>query len=149
MAQRSNRLLPTVLASLSLALLAACSHHPIRFSEATPVSQANRYQAYAAYADPTPGTAHMLVARDPGMGDSPISAVLSVNGTPVARFWTRQKIDLYLPPATYKLTVEAGFSGFGEPETISATVEGDKTYGYRIQNRRDGGFTLAPAQTID
>ena len=135
--------------ALAATLLAACAQQPIPFSGAEPVSTANRFQGFQTYAQPSPGAAHVFIVRDPGVGDSPISAVLFINGIQIARFWTRQKIELYMPPAQYLMVIESGFSGFGEPEPIKVTFESGKTYGFRIKNERSGGFVLKPAERID
>ena len=151
MEARLRRTLPTRFAAILPAalLLAACAQQPIPFSSAEPVSTANHFQGFQTYAQPSPGAAHVLIVRDPGVGDSPISAVLFINGIQIARFWTRQKIELYMPPAQYLMVIESGFSGFGEPEPLKVSLESGKIYGFRIKNERDGGFVLKPADRIN
>src|SRR5512132_3341036 len=87
---------------LTAALLAGCGT-----SQSRAIRPDRLLSGYSALAQPSPAKARVVVIRDAGALGSAGPASLIVDGAPVARMWTGERIEFYLASGNHILAVGA------------------------------------------
>ncbi len=132
-----------VIGPLALAtLLIACATAPVAYKTATPVSETNLLEGYSIYAEPKPGYSRVIVVRDSGMLGAASPAKLSIDGVAIAKFWSRERLELYLPPSTYIFGVEPSPRLMGAFVETTYEIKPGKSYGFRISLDGSGSFSF-------
>ena len=121
-------------------LLASCATAPVRYATATPVSQSNLLEGYNNYAKPSDGYSRVIVVRDSGMLGAALPAKLSIDGVAIAELWSSERIELYLPPATYIFGVEPSPRLGGALVETTYEIKPGKSYAFRISLDYGGSF---------
>lgn len=136
--------LPLILAGL----LAGCATSPVTFTAAMPVSAKNLLECHEKYSRPIPESVRIVIVRDSGMLGAAVPAKLSIDGCPVAKLWSSERLELFLVPGDYIFAVEPS------PRLGGALVEKDvritegKSYSFRISLDGSGSFSLQPSTHI-
>lgn len=129
-------------------ILSACATTPVPYATATPVTKSNFLEGYAQFTKPSPGTSRVVVVRDSGMLGAASPAKLSIDGVPVAKLWSSERLELFLPPATYIFGVEPAPRLMGALVETTYEIKSDKSYGFRIALDSSGVFSIQQSTQI-
>src|SRR5437763_14753853 len=86
-------------------LLAGCATSPVKVSESRQIPPGRQLSGYSALAQPSPAKAKVVVIRDAGMLGAGAPARLSVDGAPVARLWSGERVQFYLSSGDHIFSV--------------------------------------------
>jgi hypothetical protein len=135
----------------ALFMLAGCSTDPVAFSKAKEVKPDNLREAYAKYSQPKEGSARVIVVRDSGVLGSGGRALLTVDGEPIAEFWSGERLELFLPPNNYIFGVQGklGAISAGPLTEVTGTIKPNRTNAFRISvTYGDSAFKFQPTTQI-
>jgi chorismate-pyruvate lyase len=90
---------------LTAALLSACATSPVTVSQSRAISPDRLLSGYSALAEPSPAKARVVVIRDEGMLGVAARAALIVDGVPVAKVWSGERVEFYLASGDHILAV--------------------------------------------
>jgi opacity protein-like surface antigen len=120
------------IAIIAATLLTACATSPMAYNAATPVAPSNLLDGYTNYTIQREGYSRVIVVRDSGMHGAGLMAKLTIDGVGIAKFWSGQRLELFLQPAVYVFGIQASPSlGHALVETTYDIKQG-KGYGFRI-----------------
>jgi hypothetical protein len=133
---------------LTAALLAGCSTSPVTVLQSRAIRPDRLLSGYSALAQPSPAKARVVVIRDAGALGSAGPASLIVDGAPVARMWTGERVEFYLASGNHILAVGAWstYSGRGVAENSFSFAPGRTSY-FRISDTT-GVFFIQPSAQI-
>ncbi|MBN1665169.1 MAG: hypothetical protein JW943_16355 [Deltaproteobacteria bacterium] len=127
---------------IAATLLTACATAPVRYAAATPVSQSNLLEGYGNYSKPSVGYSRVIVVRDSGMLGAASPAKLSIDGVAIAKLWSSERLELYLPPSTYIFAVEPSPRLMGALVETTYEIKPGKSYGFRISIDAGSAFSF-------
>lgn len=134
-----------VFVSAVLLTLSGCATTPVSYREATPVKQSNLLAGYQKFSQQKEGWLRVIVVRDSGLPGAVQPVLLSVDGTAVAKFWSGESLELFVPPDSYIFGIETPLSG---PRTeFTVLIKPGKTYAFRI-SLASNGFILQPSTQL-
>ena len=129
-------------------LVSACATSPVAFTAASPVAPSNLLEGYAAYARETTRTVRVIVVRDSGMLGAAASVKLSIDGKEVAKLWSSQRLELFLPPSAYIFSVEPSPRLGGALVERDVLISPNGKYAFRISLDGSGSFSLQPSTQL-
>lgn len=135
----------TLIAAL---FLSACATAPVPYTTATPVAKSNLLEGYSQFSEPSIGASHVVVVRDSGMLGAALPAKLSIDGVPVAKLWSSERLELFLPPATYIFGVEPSPRLGGALVETTYEIKREKSYGFRIALDFGGAFSFQQSTQV-
>lgn len=131
---------------LAALILTGCATSPVPYAAAAPVAESNLLDGYGQFSQPNEGRVRVIVVRDSGVGSPALPAKLSIDGVSVAKFWSSERLELYLPPTTYIFGVESSICfGCALVET-AVDIKPGKTYAFRISFRDSAFYFQQSAQ---
>src|SRR5262249_39983880 len=128
-------------------LVTGCATSPVTVSESHTVPPARLLTGYSALAQLSPSRAAVTVIRDAGLYGSGEPARPSVDGSPVARLWSRERVEFYVSPGDHIFAVVP------EPQFLAGLVErsysfvAGRHYYFRI-SISESGFTIQPSTQL-
>lgn len=127
---------------VSLLFVAGCATSPVPYRDASPVANSNLLEGYRTYAQAREGAVRVIVVRDSGMLGAALPAKLSIDGTPVAKLWSSQRLELFLAPNTYIFAVEPSPRMGGALVEREIQISKGRFYAFRISLVGGGSFSL-------
>ena len=133
---------------IAVLLFCGCATSPVKVSEARQVPPSRLLAGYSTVARPGANTAKVVVVRDSGFLGSAAPAKLTIDGSPVARLWSGERIQFY---------VSAGDHVFGarpDPQVMGALTENSfsftpgRTYYFRI-SISESSFRIQPSAQLE
>lgn len=139
----------SIMLIISICALPGCATSPVPFQKATPVSESNFLEGYVAFSQPVTGSVRVIVVRDSGMLGAAVPAKLSVNGHGVAKLWSSQRIELFMPPAVYIFSVEPSPRLGGALVERDISIAEENPHAFRIALDGGGAFSLQASTQLE
>ena len=134
---------------LVILLLGGCATGPTLYSEAAPVSASNILDGYQKFSQPKEGFIRVIIVRDTGMLGAASPAKLSIDGEAVAKFWSGERLELFLPPDTYVFALEPSPRLLGSVAEHEVVIKAGKPTAFRIALDLKGTFSLQRSTLLE
>ncbi len=129
-------------------ILTSCATSPVSVSESHQVSADRLLSGYPALAQPSPNKAKVIVIRDAGMLGAGAPAKLAVDGAPVARLWSGNRVDFYVTSGEHIFSVRPDPQMMGALTENSFSFTPGRTYHFRI-SISESSFRIQPSTQLE
>ncbi len=133
---------------LAAALLPACATSPVKVSESRQIPLGRQLSGYSALAQPSPDKAKVIMIRDAGMLGAGAPARLSVDGSPVARLWSGERVQFYLAPGDHIFSVRPDPQLMGALTETSFSFSAGRTFYFRV-SISESSFRIQPSTQLE
>lgn len=113
----------------------SCATTPVNISDSCLVSSNRLLEGYANVSTPSDETARIIVIRDSGFVGAGGKAILYLDGSPLASFQTRERIEFYPKYGNHLLGITPEVFGISSKSDLienNFNFEAGKTYFFRI-----------------
>lgn len=141
-----KKIIPILAASL---FFAGCATAPVPANQARSVPTSRLLAGYSAVSAPAIETGRVTFVRDSGMLGAGPSAMLSIDGTDIAKLRTRERLDVYLKPGSHIFGVAPSPQLGGALTEASFNITADKRYYFRISVAMGGDLSIQPSTQLN
>jgi hypothetical protein len=134
--------------SVSVVLLASCATSPVKVSESREIPSQRRLSGFAAVSQPSADKATVIVIRDAGLLGAGAPAKLLVDGAPVARLWSGERVQFYVTGGDHIFGVKPDPQLTGALTENSFSLAAGHTYHFRI-SVSESSLRIQPSSQLD
>ena len=127
---------------LTFLVIAGCATGPVRYKDASPIPDDNLLEGYSKYAQQQEGSVRVIVVRDWEFLGGGYAIKLRINGVSVAKFWSSQRLELFLMPGGYVFRLETPTLDLAGTNEEEFQIKSGASYIFRIEPKWLSGYSL-------